>query len=67
MRVVNSYRRMSLWGQDIAVPHVPPRVEVELHLRPDFPNQLIEVRIWWEGKCVHSVNLPMALARAVHF
>ena len=66
-RVVNSYRRISLFGQDIEVPHVPPRVEVEIHLVPNFPKQLIEARLWYSGKHVHSISLPMALAPAVHF
>lgn len=67
MRVVNSYRRMSLFGQDIQVPHVPPRVEVEIHFVPDFAKQLIEARIWWSGQLVHSINLPMHIAHGVHF
>ncbi len=66
-RVVNSYRRISLFGQDIVVPHVPPRVEVEIHLVPDFAKQLIEARMWWAGKLTHTVSLPMALAPRVHF
>lgn len=49
------------------MPHVPPHVEVEIHLVPDFSKQLIEVRIWWSDQLVHSVNLPMALAKKVHF
>ena len=65
-RVVTGYRRMSLFGQDIAVPHVPPRVEVEIHLVPDMAKQSILARIWWSGKLVHTVNLPMAIAPAVH-
>jgi hypothetical protein len=66
-RVVTGYRRMSLFGQDIDVPHVPPRVEVEIHLVPDMAKQLIVARVWWAGKLVHSVNLPMAIAPTVHF
>lgn len=66
-RVVTGYRRMSLFGQDIDVPHVPPRVEVEIHLVPDMTKHLILARVWWSGKLVHTVNLPMAIAPAVHF
>ena len=66
-RVVNSFRRISLFGQDIVVPNVPPRVEIEIHLVPDLPKQLIEARMWWSGKRVHSVSIPMAIAKGVHF
>jgi hypothetical protein len=66
-RVVNGYRRVSLFGQDIVVPGAPLREEVEIHLVPDFTKQLIEARIWWSGKMVHSVSLPMATVRGVHF
>ncbi len=67
IRVVNSYRRISLFGQNIVVPHVPPRVEVEIHLVSDFAKQLIEAWMWWAGKLAHSVSLPMHLAHGVHF
>jgi hypothetical protein len=66
-RVVNSYHRRSLFGQEIDVPHAPPRVEVEIHLVPNFSKQMIDARVWWSSKLVHSVSLPMSVAPAVHF
>jgi hypothetical protein len=66
-RVVNGYRRLSLFGQKIDVPHAPPRVEVEIHLVPNMPKQLIEARLWYAGKLVHILSFPMQLAPGVHF
>lgn len=66
-RVVSSYGRLSLFGQMIDVPHVPPQVEVEIHLVPEPTQQLIHARMWWSGKLVHTVSLPLHLAARVHF
>ena len=65
-RVVNGYRRISLFNQEIEVPNVPLREEVEIYLTPNMAKQIMEVRIWWSQKMVHSVSLPLAGLR-VHF
>lgn len=65
-RIVNGYRRISLFNQEIEVPHVPLREDVELHMIPDLVKQVLEVRVWWNGKLVHSVKLSLANLR-VHF
>jgi len=65
-RVVNGYRRVSLFNHEIEVPNVPLREEVELHLTPNAARQVMDVRIWWSQKMVHSVSLPLAGLR-VHF
>jgi len=66
MRTLNGYRRISLFNQEIEVPHVPVREDVELHLIPDLPRQALEVRIWFQYKMVHSLTIPLADSR-VHF
>jgi hypothetical protein len=65
-RMINGYRRISLFNQEIKVPNVPLREEVELHMVPNLERQILEVRIWWNHKMVHSINLPLADLR-VHF
>jgi hypothetical protein len=65
-RVVNGYRRISLFNHEIEVPNVPLREEVEIHLTPNTAKQVVDVRIWWSQKMVHSVTLPLAGLR-VHF
>lgn len=65
-RVVNGYRRIALFNQEIEVPNVPLREEVEIHLTPNTAKQVMDVRIWWSQKMVHSVSLPLAGIR-VHF
>lgn len=66
MRMLNGYRRISLFNREIEVPHVPLHEDVELHMLPNLEKQIIEVRIWWNHKMVHSINLPLADLR-VHF
>ena len=65
-RMLNGYRRISLFNQEINVPHVPLHEDVELHMIPNLEKQILEVRIWWNHKMVHSINLQLADLR-VHF
>jgi hypothetical protein len=58
-RTVNGYRRISLLNHTIEVPKVELYEEVEVHLVPDMAKRVMEVRIWWNSKMVHSVALPL--------
>jgi len=65
-RMVNGYRRISLFKHQIEVPNVPLREDVDVHLVPDLAKQLMHIRIWWKDKMVHSMSLPLHGFR-VHF
>ena len=65
-RVVNGYRRISLFNHTIQVPNVELHEEVEIHMVPDTAKQVMETRIWWNDKMVHSVALPLE-GFTVHF
>jgi hypothetical protein len=65
-RMVDGYRRISVFNKRIEVPKVPLREDVEIHLVPDLDRQTFECRIWWNQKMVHSVVYPMQGLR-VHF
>jgi hypothetical protein len=58
-RMVDGYRRISVFNKRIEVPKVPLREDVEIHLVPDLDRQTFECRIWWNQKMVHSVVYPM--------
>jgi hypothetical protein len=66
-RMVNGYRRISLFNHEIEVPNVPLREEVEIHLVPDIERGALEVRIWWDNKMVHSAAHPLKVFPRVHF
>lgn len=65
-RMVNGYRRISLFKHQIEVPNVPLREDVDVHLVPDLTKQLMHIRIWWKDEMVHSMSLPLHGFR-VHF
>jgi len=65
-RMVNGYRRISLFNHKIEVPNVPLRECVEIHLVPDIARDVMDVRIWWNNTMVHSVSYPLTEFR-VHF
>lgn len=65
-RKVNAYRRISLFGHQIQMPGVPPHEEVAIHMIPDTVKQVMELRLWWNDKMVHSLSLPLQGFR-VHF
>jgi len=64
---VNSYRKISLSNNEIVVPNVPLREEVEVHLIPDVERSALEVRIWWENRMVQPVTYPLKEFPRVHF
>lgn len=66
-RMVNGYRRISLFNHEIEVPKVPLREQVEVHLVPDMARGALEVRIWWENQMVRSVVYPLREFPGVHF
>ena len=65
-RMVNGYRRISLFKNEIEVPKVPLRVYVDVHMVPDTAKGVMHIRIWWNKKMVHSLSLPLEGFR-VHF
>jgi len=65
-RMVNGYRRISLFNHKIEVPNVPLREYVEIHLIPDITRNVMDIRIWWNNKMVHSVSYPLTGFK-VHF
>jgi len=58
-RIVDGYRRISLDRHSIEVPKVEVREDVEIHLVPDLAKNILEVRIWFKDKMVHSIHLPL--------
>ncbi len=66
-RMVNGYRKISLFNHDIVVPNVPLREDVDVHLIPDTKRDALEVRIWWNNQMVQSVTYPLKEFPRVHF
>jgi transposase len=66
-RMVNGYRKISLFNHEIPVPHVPLREDVEVHLIPDIQRDAFEVRIWWDSRMVQSLTYPLKELPRVHF
>jgi len=66
-RMVNGYRKISLFNHEIAVPNVPLREEVEIHLVPDPHRNALDIRIWWNERLVHTVAYPLSEFPRVHF
>jgi hypothetical protein len=65
-RMVNGYRRISLFKHQIEVPKVPLREYVDVHMVPDTAKGVMHIRIWWKEEMVHTVSLPLQSFR-VHF
>jgi len=58
-RMVNGYRRISLFNHQIQIPKVPLYEKVDVHMIPDKNKQVMELRIWWNETMVHSISLPL--------
>ncbi len=66
-RTTNGYSRISLFNHVIALPKVPLREEVEVHLVPDRAKGVMAVRVWWHDQRVYSSDYPLADFPSVHF
>jgi hypothetical protein len=58
-RMVDGFRRISLFNHIIEVPKAPLRTYVDVHLVPDDARQVIHIRIWSNHNLVHSLSLPL--------
>lgn len=65
-RMVDGYRKISLFSESIEIPSVPLRDYVDVHLIPDPSRDVVEVRIWYHEKMVKRVNIPFP-KNWVHF
>jgi hypothetical protein len=66
-RMVNGYRKISLFNHEMVVPNVPLREDVEVHLIPDIQREAFEVRIWWDNRLVQSLTYPLKEFPRVQF
>jgi hypothetical protein len=66
-RIVNPYRRLSFYKQEIPLKHIAPGEEVDLHLVPHLARETVEIRIWWKETMIQSVNYPFKAFPRVHF
>ena len=66
-RTVNGYRRITLFNHEIEVPKVPLREDVEVHLIPNAGRDVLDLRIWWDNRMVHSVAYPLKQFPRVQF
>lgn len=58
-RMVNGYRRISLFKHAIEAPNVPLCEYVNVHLVPDTTWQLMQIRIWWNDKMANKTAHAM--------
>ena len=66
-RVVNPYRRLALYQEEIPLRHVPPGEEVDVHLIPNIGRETVELRVWWKITNVQSAVYPFKAFPHVHF
>jgi hypothetical protein len=66
-RMVKRYRKISLFNHEIAVPNIPLREHVEIHMIPYIQREALEVRIWWENRLVQSLTYSLKEFPRVQF
>ncbi len=59
-RIVNGYRRISLFNHQIQVPNVPLYEEVDVHMVLDTKKHAMQIRLWWNQQMVHQLSLPLS-------
>lgn len=58
-RMTDGYRRITVYGHQIHVPHVELREQVDIHFVPDTLKDIMEIRVWWKEKMVQAVTFPL--------
>lgn len=66
-RQTNGYRRISLWGQEIAVPKVNPFETVDVHLIPDAARRAVGLRLWHAKRLVLTTTYPASAFPKLYF
>ena len=65
-RIVDAYRRISIFAHQIDVPKALPHEELELHLVPNEDREFMDIRIWFRNQMIQSTTLPLEEIH-VHF
>jgi len=65
-RMVDGYRKISLFSESIEVPGVPLRDYVDVNMIPDDSRNVVEIRIWYHDKLVKRTNISRPI-KWVHF
>jgi hypothetical protein len=58
-RIVDAYRRISIFAHQIDVPKALPHEELELHLVPNEDHRIMDIRIWFRNQMLQSTTLPL--------
>lgn len=66
-RTVNAYHKVSLFNQEIFVPKVPLREEVDILMALDTTKEIVDLRFWWNNQLVHTATYPIKDFPVVHF
>jgi hypothetical protein len=66
-RMVNGYRKISVFNHEILVSNVALREDVEVHLVPHTKRDALKVGIWWDSRMVQSVVYTLRECPDVHF
>ena len=66
-RMVNGYHKISLWSQEIFVPKVSLRDDVDIHIIPNRKANTVELRFWWRNQLVHTLIYPINIFPLVRF
>jgi hypothetical protein len=66
-RVVNSYRKISLFGIEFKIPGVNPFDEVALHITPDDTRDIAVIRCWHHQTLVTTQTIKLELLNRVQF
>ncbi len=66
-RMVDSYRKISLFSATIAVPRGIPKTWVNIHIIPDVQKQFATLRFWQGNSFLGSLNFKFSLFKNVRF
>ncbi len=66
-RFIDAYRKVSLSGLHISVPHGIPRAKVDIRLRPDVKTGVTDVRFWQDNVFLGNQRVKTCDLKMVQF
>ena len=65
--MVNPYRRLTFYQEEIPLRHIAPGEEVGIHLIPNLDRETAELRVWRKDTLAQTITYPLKAFPRVHF
>ena len=66
-RIVDAYRKISIDNLQLKIHNAPIGEKLQLRIYPNISKGLAEIRCWYDGKLLDTINAKLSDLKSVHF